>query len=429
MTKPTNKTKQRLVKTKTKKTKQVVPAQTASWQRQLLTGALSTAGSFLGPAGASVGQHLGNLIANWRGYGGYNIDRNSLITAPVPAMHSSRESTIIRHREYVADVVSSPTANTFQINTLSVNPGIDTTFPWLSTIAQQFQEYHIKGMVVEYVSTSADALNSVNTALGTVMIASRYRANSAPFVSKQQMLNEYFSCDSKPANSFVHPIECNPRESPSNLLYVRTGATGFANDDLKWYDLCEIDIATTGFQGSSVVCGEIWISYEIELFKPQLSGALALETQYAHYGLTAASAAHYYGTTQQINSDNIGLTFNATQVLFPIGTQGTYLFLWSTVFTSGAGSCATPGLGFTNCTYTVNGLTNLWAAASGVNAFSSATPAGTSTSGMVRAFFVTILSIDQQAIITMSGGTFPSAAYGDLLIMQVPSQIVNGGSL
>lgn len=48
----------------------------------------------------------------------------------------------------------------------SVNPGQQVSYPWLSTIAANFESYRIIGQLYEFKTMSADALNSTNTALG-----------------------------------------------------------------------------------------------------------------------------------------------------------------------------------------------------------------------------------------------------------------------
>lgn len=71
----------------------------------------------------------------------------------------------ISHREYVGDVVSGP-SNSFTYKTYSLNPGNSSLFPWLSVISENFESYKFHGLVFEFKSMSADALNSTNTALG-----------------------------------------------------------------------------------------------------------------------------------------------------------------------------------------------------------------------------------------------------------------------
>lgn len=54
---------------------------------------------------------------------------------------------------------------------------------------------------------SADALNSVNTALGQVIMATDYNAANPPFGQKSEMENYEFGQSCKPSESQIHPIE------------------------------------------------------------------------------------------------------------------------------------------------------------------------------------------------------------------------------
>lgn len=150
----------------------------------------------LGSVGGQLGTIAGNFLSKIFGLGAYKMKRNNvyndMVSQQVPVMHSSSESVVFRHREYIADVSSS---TTFTTTSYSVNPGLSATFPYLCNIAQNFQEYQFNGLVFEFKSTSADALNSTNTALGSVILAAQYRADAPLFVDKQQMLNEMWSVD------------------------------------------------------------------------------------------------------------------------------------------------------------------------------------------------------------------------------------------
>jgi len=191
----------------------------------------------------------------------------------VPMMHSSKETMTLRHREYIGDVVMN--GPTFVQTTYPINPGLATTFPYLSSVAECFQEYRFKGLVFEYKSTSATALTSgTNTAMGSIMLAASYRADAPAFINKQQLLNEMWSVDIVPSACGVLPIECAPAENPLSKQYVRTA--GIVSGDVKMYDLATVTVATQGGQsGQSNIVGELWASYEIELSKPQLAATIA----------------------------------------------------------------------------------------------------------------------------------------------------------
>lgn len=70
----------------------------------------------------------------------------------------------------MSDVISS-SAGVFNGLVYKINPGNPETFPWLSSIASNFEAYRIEGLVFEYKTMSADALNSTNTALGQIILS------------------------------------------------------------------------------------------------------------------------------------------------------------------------------------------------------------------------------------------------------------------
>lgn len=251
------------------------------------------AGLYLGgPTGAYLGSEGADLLhrafKTVTGYGDYKVKSNSIIYPKgddIPLFQrSGARTTRVRHREFITDVVSSSTAGAFQISTYPVNPGLSQTFPWLSQIAQQYEEYKIKGLLFEFKTTSSDALNSTNTALGTVVMASQYNVLNPQFTSKIQMENYEFGSSTKPSNSLLHPLECAPHETPAPELFTRTAATVVSGSDLRLYDHANFSIATVGLQGSSVNIGELWVTYDIELLKPKV-GPNELSD--------AASSAHF----------------------------------------------------------------------------------------------------------------------------------------
>ena len=143
----------------------------------------------------------------------------------------------------------------FSLQSFAVNPGQNATFPWLSTIAQNYDEYIIHGMIFEFKTLSSDALNSTNTALGSVILATEYNASAPAFSSKQQMENYEFAQSAKPSVSQIHAVECMKSQTPVRELFVRPGAQA-ANTDIRWYDIGNFQIATVGMQAANVLIGE-----------------------------------------------------------------------------------------------------------------------------------------------------------------------------
>jgi len=273
----------------------------------------------------------GNLASNFFGFpkifgsGSYTMTNSCWnATSQVPIMHSSNEAVRIRHREYISDVSMNGAA--FTLTNIAVNPGLASSFPYLSAVAQNFQEYSFKGLVFEYKTTSATALASgSNTAMGSVMLAAQYRADASSFTNKTQLLNEMWSVDTVPSASVILPVECSPVETILPRQYVRTGAV---TGDIKLFDLCSLSVATSGGQsGQTNVVGELWVSYDVELSKPQLGSTVAAPGSAATYGIAATwTNTNLFGGVQNSVASTINLTYSGNTITFPLGFSG-YVFV------------------------------------------------------------------------------------------------------
>lgn len=238
-------------------------------------------GGFVGaPAtGATVGTSLGAALSRWLGSGDYTVVTNSMVKAGpvIPSMHSTGQSIIVRHKEFLGPVLGSVDFKVQQ--TYILNPGIAQTFPWLSRIAACFQEHTFKGAVFHYVPTSGVAISGTNPAIGSVMLQTSYRSTEAEPVSKMELLNEYWASESAPNETLAHPIECSPVENPFKVQYVRTGALTLGDTPLM-YDLGKTFLATQGMPADNNPVGDLWVTYEIELRKPVVHSNVAPSQEY-----------------------------------------------------------------------------------------------------------------------------------------------------
>lgn len=247
---------------------------------QLLRLAGSGGGGALGAyfgnpgMGSAAGGHIGAALSKWLGYGDYTVKQNSIVTQAskdVPMMHNTSQSVIVRHREYIG-VVKSSTEFKVQYQ-LPINPGMLVTFPWLADVAHRFQEYVLLGAVFHYIPSSGNAISGTSPSLGNVMMQTSYRASDTPPMNKLEMLNEYCASESVPSEQFVHPIECDPKENPFMVHYIRNTVPP-VGEPLMSYDLGKTFIATQGQLADDNVLGDLWITYEVELKKPLLTSAV-----------------------------------------------------------------------------------------------------------------------------------------------------------
>ncbi len=323
-----------------------------------LGGAGGTAlGTYFGAptAGASLGTGLGAAVSRWLGAGAYTVNSNSVLTeAPsVPAMHSEGQSITVRHKEFIATIVGS-SGFTVQ-REIVLNPGLRASFPWLSRLAGCYQQYRIRGLVFHYIPTSGNAVSSTNAALGSVMLQTTYRSTESAPSNKQELLNEYWSTETVPCDTVAHPIECDPKENPFQIHYVRQhGLT--STDEPLLYDMARTFVCTQGMQSTNAV-GDLWMTYEVELYKPIVTSQVTGASYSAGIAQSATPAAPLTGFVFSQN----GLEFPTPSnnvITFPRVT-GVYVVLLYRGFTSGSFSAyGYPTYTATNCDMIIDTETN-----------------------------------------------------------------------
>lgn len=332
-------------------------------------GALA-GGAIGGPMGSAIGSALGGVagygLSKIMGFGEYKVERNIFMEGRLPQMMNmpTGGGTVIRFQEYLSDIyttadISNPSQ--FDIQSFLINPANSRTFPWLSQVAANYEQYFIEGLVFEFRSTSADALNSTNTALGSVMMATQYDVADAVFRSKAEMLNYEYSNSLKPSDNCLHMVECEPSQSVLAGLYTLEGAAP-AGTDSRLYHLGRFSIATVGFQAANVNIGELHVTYQIRLLKPKLFSELGLANDWALLTATGASAytnASPLGGPLVVDGrSNIGVTASGGTVTLPtssvIKTYRIEVFWIGSVAVASVGSITT-ALTVANCVVNSSG--------------------------------------------------------------------------
>nr|AQU11713.1 capsid protein [Cruciviridae sp.] len=400
------------------------------WMSSIGRGIGHVAGSLAGGVARGIGYNYGigksvlpssvtdiassayNYGSRILGMGDYKLARNSLMTSKgqVPFMHSSKDGVRVRHREFLQDVSSSVTF----VNTVyDVNPGLSSCFPWLSALAQNFEEYRLEGMVFEFKSTAANLVSGTNNALGTVIMAADYNSAAPNFVNKAQMENAMWSNSTSTIEGMCMPIECAPSLNPLSNMYIRTGAVP-SGQDQRMYDLCNLQIATVGSQAAAVI-GELWVTYDVVLLKPVLDSGLALASQSSHFSLTApAVTTAYFGTSRVNLYDSIGILLSGTVLTFPLGSNGTYQIVYAAYGASTSVSAPTHTL--VNCTNVADTFDNA--------SLTVLNNSGATDTKYCEVFYVNISDPTLQATVTYSVGTLcGTPTYGDLYIQQVNDNI------
>jgi hypothetical protein len=242
---------------------------------------------------------------------------------------------MIRHREYIADIAGSVAFATTQF---SINPGLSSTFPWLSSLAPRWESYRLEKLRLCYETEAA------STALGTVLLSVDYDASDPAPTSKSQAMAYRSSVRSAPWSNCCHDSlrEDLIKKAP---YFVRSGALS-ANQDVKLYDVANLFVCTQG-QADTTVVGELYIEYDVLLMTPQLSDLSVGQSLYGEWSNAAGSNAAPFGNTELGNLQAVlvstGTTTSVTAITFtnPFSGQLSYQVTGTGISTPAIGGTAT----------------------------------------------------------------------------------------
>jgi len=194
--------------------------------------------------------------------------------APSRGIQRSRKEMVIEESEFVAAVTVANQPN-FNNVAFPINPGQASLFPWLSTIAKQFEKYQFEKLAFVFKKEVSEFATAGQT--GKVMMMVDFDASDAPPVTKQQMEDTDPHNDAMPSQTFsliLDPVDMVPWNLDAR--YIRPGGLPGAAD-IKTYDLGNLNVATQGITANSEV-GELHVVYKVRLIKPileNLAGAPA----------------------------------------------------------------------------------------------------------------------------------------------------------
>lgn len=228
------------------------------------------------------------------------------------------------HSEFVTNIVATApigvTTTPFQQQQFLINPGLPSSFPYLSQVASAFQLYKFDALIYTFKPLTGEGAGITN-ALGKVIMATSYDPEllnaldqNGPYTSSVQMETaEYATCQ-KPSLAQHQPIEVSAHSTATNLLYVRTGPVPRSRI---FTDTAQLIIGSEGIPVSSVtgtpttvitnvLLGELWVSYRIRLCRALLYESLLnnnIPTDW-YRGFSIADSASWCQNALQGKSDN-----------------------------------------------------------------------------------------------------------------------------
>lgn len=270
-----------------------------------------------GAVGSSAGRYLGSQISRILGFGDYTVQSNSLSNVgkaimpgeAVPDFGIRGNETRVRHREYLQDILVPSSATAFTNTSYTINAGDTYTFPWLAQVAARYQQYKFNGLIFEFKTLSSDITSG--GALGAVIMATNYDVLDSAFEDKIHMENSQYAVSAKPSCSQIHTIECAPNETAQKMLYVRSaGSSSTTSQDARFFDLGNFQLATVGLPGSTgQVLGELWVSYDVSLYKPEIPNTEVLSGKVLSSGTVNKTTA-LFGTAPALTGNAFTLSNN-----------------------------------------------------------------------------------------------------------------------
>lgn len=367
----------------------------------------STLGGLTGIPGASaLGGWAGNAISQFMGWGDYAIGVNSLIN-PGGGLNVSKgvdaSNIRVRHSEFLGDITVQTAATPFTLALNQVvNPGNAALFPWLSTMADNYEQWIPKGIVFEFKSTAST--NSASTNLGSVAFASDYDVYDDAPTSRVQMLQMAFSQDNSVAVNQAHGLECDPRQNPNGMFWILHKGEQIEGS-AREYHLCTT-YASAGNAAVAGIVGQLWVHYDIVLCKERpprnLSGIYDQWTITSTSGDTF-SAANPLGISlstlvyQHVPStSDAEIRLNPSQYIFPssvnVGQEYLFMVRWRC---AAAGTMTVPEPTYANCALGTDdtGITKLWRSGTAANNENSNLIFGTATGSVANQHLVMLVKI------------------------------------
>jgi hypothetical protein len=211
-------------------------------------------------------------------------------------IRNSDDSVTIKHRELVAKV--SGTAN-YTSSTISINPGLSSVFPWLSSQTTGWEKYRFNSLRASFVTRTGSAT------VGTMMMVPDYDAADLPPPNDIAASTYHGASDDAPWKD----QEVNFDMKRSKELFIRYGPL-VANLDVKTYDFANLFLITT--DGAAVTWGRVYLEYSVTLYNSQFIQATG--TGAAAQGTVGTTPALPFGTAPNVSGGSYvsSITSNGT---------------------------------------------------------------------------------------------------------------------
>ena len=276
-------------------------------------------------------------------------------------MATSDDPVIICKNEFISDLFARDNVYTVGVNASTekrgitffsmkydINPGLAKTFPWLSQIAGNYEEYEFKTLKFVYKSdlTHIQTTGSSGTgAIGMLLLAANYNVETQPYQTKNEMIADVnHVMTGTPLENIRLHLECESIGQNTHGKYTRVKPLA-PGQDVTDYDMAQVQLGLANLPASlyNQRLGELWVEYEVILSKPRNKNNEATNVKSDLYvtgqrnvpsswplGGVNGQLSGWYNTLEtqlQVRQNNIDIFFppwynGAVEIIFTVAFTG-----------------------------------------------------------------------------------------------------------
>lgn len=202
---------------------------------------------------------------------------------------SETGSLVVSHTEFVSNIYA-PDSSGFSKQDYLVNPGLESTFKWLASIAGNYKEYELVQCIFSFKSTVSD-FQTQHGVVGTICMASEYNVGdkTAQYDTKQELMSDISAVSAKVTNGVCFGVECDPAKLKGGgmaklVKYIRTKGLR-THQDQEDFDWCRLTVATSDVPSElfNRCLGELHVTYTVKLHRPSIKGLMGANISQSLY--------------------------------------------------------------------------------------------------------------------------------------------------
>lgn len=190
------------------------------------------------------------------------------LSSTVRQSYSGLDHYRVKHTEYIEDIFGSVN---FDIRGLRINPAEPSTFPWLSRIAPNFEQYRFRSLKFHLKPQCG------TTTPGSLIMAIDYDPSDDPPLDKAEILQYEGATRSAAWNQCS--VNVPQKEMHREDEFYTAPSTSSIAAQKRQQDLGNLFVAVQGQLDDNVI-SELWVEYDLDLITPQQSGSTTLVASY-----------------------------------------------------------------------------------------------------------------------------------------------------